>query len=115
MRSSRGARGLIAAVRLASVCTTILGMPVVPEVKRIHSVRRLPGGVAASGAIAGVQVTCSGTAGGRRSRVSSSETIASTPALAITMDRCSRGKSAGQRIIRRARPSSSISVSAVVS
>src|ERR1700736_5635800 len=89
-------------------------MPVVPEVKRIHSVCRPPGCVAASGTIAGVEVTCSGTSG-RRSRVSSSETIASTPAFAITTGRCSRAKSVGQRIIRRATPSSLMSVSAMVS
>ena len=41
--------GLIAPARLAKVCTTIFGSPVVPDVRRIHSVSKLRASIAVGG------------------------------------------------------------------
>ena len=54
-------RGLIAAVRLARVCTTAFGAPVVPEVSMIHSVAHGAVGGAVLGVSVGARPTCNAT------------------------------------------------------
>src|SRR5437660_9440020 len=105
----------MAPARLASVCTTIFGRPVVPDVRRIHSVgcrgvRSHPPGV-----IFGLQVTSASTPGAAAPGAAASVTCASTAAVATTYGRCSAGGSGGQRTRRDATPSSSISARAAVS
>ena len=107
----------MAAVRPASVCTTIFGTPVVPEVSSTHSVRVRSAGVARGGAIAARRRRMHGNVeragvGGDRRRC----TIASISASAITARRCSASQiGRAEARCRRATPSSSISASAAVS
>src|SRR5271169_48792 len=105
----------MAPARLAKVCTTSFGCPVVPEVRRIHSVWCSTLRSSLAGAILGLHVMKHATLGTSGPSVGRSDRMASTAAESMTRGRCSNGKSEGQRTRRRATPSSSMSASAAVS
>src|SRR3989442_15220646 len=94
--STDGLPPRIAPDRLDSVCTTIFGRPVVPDVRSTHSVWYRPVRSGAADAIRGVHVMTVPTPGGPASGVARSDTSASTVAAAATKGRCSAGRSGGQ-------------------
>ena len=113
-----GARSAHRAVRPASACTTIFGTPVVPEVISTHSVCEARQRACAHRHDRRRATHAYGQARARRRRGRRRRRSPrrSTSAMTIAAPRCSAAASGGHRItMRRARPSSSISASALVS
>src|ERR1700722_11422164 len=105
----------IGAVRPASVCTTIFGTPVVPDVSSTHSVANVATANRSAAMISALQAMRMGSSNAALSDVSRSMITASASTPATSAAKCEASASGGRMVRRRATPSSSIRAKAVVS